>query len=77
MTHFTEESMKTQPGRFTLTTQVGRTLSVVKQQVACSEVDAIARRRARRDAEAATHSTSHVSLGEALARQRQREALGV
>ena len=69
--------MKTEPGRFTLTTQVGRTLSVAKHHVACSEVDAIARRRSRRDAEATAHANSHVSLGEALARQRQRETLGL
>ncbi|NOS82949.1 MAG: hypothetical protein HOP32_15350 [Nitrospira sp.] len=68
--------MKTESGRFTLTTQVGRARSVVKQQVACSEVDDIARRRARRTSETATDST-HVSLSEAMARQRQREVLGL
>jgi hypothetical protein len=69
--------MKTESGRFTLATQAGRTFSVVRQHLACSEVDAIARRRARRDAEATAHANSHVSLGEALARQREREALGM
>ena len=68
--------MHTDSGRFTLAAKAVRTCSNVKQRIACSEVDAIARRRARRTSETATYST-HVSLSEAMARQRQREVLGL
>lgn len=67
--------MKAETGRFTLTPHVGQTLSTAKRHLASSEVDAIARRRSRRT-EISTVSSTHVTLGEALARQRERERLG-
>jgi hypothetical protein len=69
-----KESMQTEPGRFAVSTQASRTLLVAKRQVASSEIDAIARRRARRESDVTTPSTTHVSLSEAFARQRQRDA---
>lgn len=62
--------MQTEPGRFAVSTQASRTLLVAKRQVASSEIDAIARRRARRESDVTTPSTTHVSLSEAFARQR-------
>lgn len=63
--------MQTEPGRFAVSTQASRTLLVAKRQVASSEIDAIARRR---ESDVTTPSTTHVSLSEAFARQRQRDA---
>ena len=66
--------MKNEPGRFTLPTEVSRRLSMAKGPVASTVIDDITRRRERRTA---AQSHSHVSLGEAIARQRQRDAQGI
>lgn len=67
--------MHTDSGRFRLAALTVRTCVDLKQRLACSEVDAIAKRRSQRDVDAHASVSTHVSLHEAIARQRQRDAL--
>lgn len=60
--------MRHEAGRFPLLTHVAQTLTQVRTTARCREVDAITRRLNRSPA------TTHESLAEALARQRQRQA---
>lgn len=66
--------MRNEPGRFNLPTAVSRRLLMAKGPVTSTVIDDIARRRERRTT---SQADSHVSLGEAIARQRQRETQGL
>lgn len=67
--------MKTEMGRFPLTTSTQQALTSARRQEASSEIDAITRRRTRRQSDTSQNGT-HESLSEAIARHRQREHPG-